>query len=62
VRLAPARRTNSAAHQIGYDTAGRAVAEFSPVFGATTATLDANGNRTSLNWPPSAAYTARLSL
>lgn len=46
------------AHQISYDTAGRPIGEFTPQFGWITATLDANGNRTSLTWPATATYTA----
>jgi YD repeat-containing protein len=49
--------TDSSAHQISYDTAGRPIGEFSPLFGWTTAKLDANGNITSLMWPSSAAFT-----
>ena len=37
--------------QIGYDTAGRKIGETTPLFGAITATLDANGNATSLTYP-----------
>ena len=41
--------------------AGRAVAEYSPLFGTTTATLDADGNATAIAGPSSSAYSAALS-
>ncbi|GLQ98035.1 RHS repeat-associated core domain-containing protein [Dyella mobilis] len=41
----------------GYDSAGRQTSEARSDLGATTWTLDANGNRTSLTWPGAPAYT-----
>jgi len=54
--IAAQSSSDSAAYQISYDTAGRKTGEFSPILGWTTATLDASGNLSSLNWPSSAAY------
>jgi RHS repeat-associated protein len=45
-------------YQYGYDTAGRKVAEYSPYLGTSSVTLDANGNRTSLTYPPTVGYQA----
>jgi RHS repeat-associated protein len=59
--LAAQASTDSAAYQFSYDTAGRANGEYSPVFGWTTATIDADGNRSSLTWPASASFTASYS-
>jgi RHS repeat-associated protein len=50
--LAAESSTDSAAYQIGYDTAGRKTGEFSPILLAwTSTTLDSDGNMTSLTWP-----------
>ncbi|MGK9171323.1 hypothetical protein KXR53_33840 [Inquilinus limosus] len=46
----------SGAYTFGYDTAGRQVSETSPFFGAIGWTLDGNGNRLTLSWPGSPAY------
>jgi RHS repeat-associated protein len=53
--------TDPAAYQISYDTAGRKTGEFSPFVGSTIATLDANGNSTSLTWPGNPGFTASYS-
>ncbi|GAB2591712.1 RHS repeat-associated core domain-containing protein [Dyella jejuensis] len=44
----------------GYDSAGRQISEARSDLGATTWTLDANGNRTSLTWPGKPAYTTSM--
>ncbi|WFU66676.1 RHS repeat-associated core domain-containing protein [Bradyrhizobium brasilense] len=46
---------------ISYDTAGRKIGESTPLFGAITASLDANGNRTRLVYPASVGFTASSS-
>ncbi|MGK9170690.1 hypothetical protein KXR53_30615 [Inquilinus limosus] len=46
----------SGAYAFGYDTAGRQVSETSPFFGTIGWSLDANGNRVTLSWPGSPAY------
>jgi YD repeat-containing protein len=43
---------------VAHDTAGRLTGESSPDFGAITATLDANGNRTARAYPAPAGFTA----
>ncbi|UTD26543.1 RHS repeat-associated core domain-containing protein [Bradyrhizobium sp. WD16] len=52
---------DSAPTTIGYDTAGRKISETTPLFGAVTTTLDANGNRTALVYPPSVGVTVSSS-
>lgn len=51
------KSTETLAHALTYDTAGRLSGESSPLFGAISATLDANGNTTSQVYPASAAFT-----
>jgi RHS repeat-associated protein len=46
----------SGAYTFGYDTAGRGLSETSPFFGTIGWGLDGNGNRTSLSWPGTPAY------
>lgn len=44
----------------GYDSAGRQISEARSDLGASTWTLDANGNRTKLTWPGSPTYSTSM--
>ncbi|MFE0754621.1 RHS repeat-associated core domain-containing protein [Inquilinus sp. NPDC058860] len=48
----------SGAYAYGYDTAGRRVSETAAGLGTVSWTLDANGNRSSLTWPGTPAWSA----
>ncbi|MFE0758996.1 DUF6531 domain-containing protein [Inquilinus sp. NPDC058860] len=49
-------KSGTADYTFGYDTAGRQVSATRPWLGTVSWTLDANGNRSSLSWPGTPAW------